>query len=309
MKILITGGAGFIGSHIVDELLQEKTYELVVVDNLLTGNKKNIPPNVTFYPIDITNQQEVERVFEIEMPDYVIHQAGQVDVATSIQNPLHDASINILGTISLLSNSQKYSVKKFIYASSCAVYGETKNSNILENTKTFPLSFYGISKYTPEQYIALYNKIYGLPYTILRYANVYGPRQRIKAEGGVVAIFIHHLLNEKSPQIFGDGMQTRDFVYVKDVAKANHLALFKGDNHVINIGSNNQTTINDLYSLIKDYTSSSVSPIYKAKRDGDIRNSQLDNTRAKQILGWKPAYTLEEGLRETIKYYKSQKAG
>ncbi|RLL46920.1 NAD-dependent epimerase/dehydratase family protein [Oceanobacillus piezotolerans] len=305
MKILITGAAGFIGSHIVDELLTDNNYKLVVVDNLSTGNN-NIPTNTTFYHADITNHQEVENIFKKELPDFVIHQAGQVDVTTSILNPLHDASINILGTISLLTNSQKYSVNKFIYASSCAVYGETKNTNILEDTKASPLSFYGISKYTPEQYIALYNKIYGLPYTILRYANVYGPRQTIKAEGGVVAIFIDHLLNGKSPQIFGDGMQTRDFVYVKDVAKANHLALFKGGNQVINIGSNNQISINTLYSMICDLTSSSNSPIYKPKRDGDIRYSQLDNTKAKQMLGWNPEYTLEEGLKETIKYYKSR---
>lgn len=305
MKILITGGAGFIGSHIVEELLKDNKYELIIVDRLSTGSKENIPPHVTFYPVDITNNLEIEKVFRQEMPDYVIHQAAQVDVTTSIRDPLYDAKTNIIGTINLLMNCQKYSVKKIVYASSCAVYGEVTNGEILEDTSVSPLSFYGISKLTPELYIKLFHNIYALPYTILRYANVYGPRQSVKAEGGVVAIFINRFLKGQQPIIFGDGLQTRDFVYVKDVAKANMLALSIGDNEVLNIGSNIQTSINDLYALLSSFITLSPPAIYKPERNGDLRYSQLNNIKALQVLNWKPDTTFEEGLKETIAYYKN----
>ena len=226
MKVLVTGGAGFIGSHIVDTLI-ESGYEVVVVDNLSSGKKEYLNDKAIFYDLDLHSKQ-IEDVFEKELPDFVIHEAAQVDVSISIHHPYFDAYSNILGTIHLLELSRKYHVKKVIYASSCAVYGETGDYSIQENSKIQPISFYGASKYTPELYIQLYQKLYGLPYTILRYANVYGPRQTPKGEGGVISIFVQKLLKNENLIIYGYGTQTRDFVYVKDVAHANLLVLTKG---------------------------------------------------------------------------------
>ena len=234
MKVLVTGGAGFIGSHIVDMLIEDG-HEVIIIDNLSTGKKEFINKKATFYLLDI-NSPQLEQIFSKEKPEYVIHQAAQVDVALSIQDPVCDADSNILGTIRLLECCKKFKIRKIIYASSCAVYGETNDCSIHENFIVQPLSFYGASRYTSELYIQLNHKFSGTPYTILRYANVYGPRQTPKGEGGVIAIFMQKALKGEQPVIFGDGEQTRDFVYVKDVASANLSALKNGTNEIINIG-------------------------------------------------------------------------
>lgn len=303
MKVLVTGGAGFIGSHIVDVLV-EKGYETVVIDNLSTGNKAFLPPEVTFYEVDISSDS-FDNIFKKELPDMVIHQAAQVDVSKSIKQPSVDALSNIMGTILILEACKKYKVKKFIYASSCSVYGETGDVSIQELFPIKPISFYGMSKYTPEVYIKLFNEQFGLPYTILRYANVYGPRQTPKGEGGVVSIFFEKLMNQEPFVIFGDGHQTRDFVYVKDVAEANVLALQKGKNETINIGTNTKTSINELYSLFGKVSSSLPTPHYSPSRSGDILYSRLDNRKAFELLGWKPITTLEQGLVQTYNYFFS----
>ncbi|HCD08834.1 MAG TPA: UDP-glucose 4-epimerase [Thermoanaerobacter sp.] len=302
MKVLVTGGAGFIGSHVVD-LLIENGYEVIIVDNFSTGKEEFINKKAIFYKKDITDENLCE-IFKKEKPDYVIHQAAQIEVQKSIDNPVFDAKVNILGTVYLLECCRKSGVKKVIYASSAAVYGNPEYLPIDEKHKVNPISYYGISKHTPEHYFEVYRQLYGLKYTILRYANVYGIRQDPKGEGGVISIFIDKMLKGERPIIFGDGNQTRDFVYVKDVAKANLLALERGDNEVVNISTNKPTSINELVEIMNKIMNTSLKPIYAEPRKGDIIHSYLDNKKALDVLGWKPEYSLEEGLRETIEYYR-----
>jgi len=302
MKVLVTGGAGFIGSNIAD-LLIENGYEVVIVDNLSTGKEEFINKKAIFYKKDITDDDLCE-IFKKERPDYVIHQAAQIDVQKSIANPVFDAKVNILGTVNLLECCRKSDVKKVVYASSAAVYGNPEYLPIDERHRINPISSYGISKHTAEHYFEVYSQLYDLKYTILRYANVYGIRQDPKGEGGVISIFIDKMLKGERPIIFGDGKQTRDFVYVKDVAKANLLALKRGDNEVVNISTNKPTSINELVEIMNKIMNTSLKPIYTEPRKGDIIHSYLDNKKALEVLGWTPEYSLEEGLKETIEYYK-----
>ncbi|MGG1678047.1 NAD-dependent epimerase/dehydratase family protein [Neobacillus sp. NRS-1170] len=303
MKVLVTGGAGFIGSH-VTQLLIELGYEVLVVDYLQSGNRDTVPLQARFYNVDITSS-ELEPIFEKEKPEIVIHLAAQVDVTRSIDNPFEDASSNILGTIRLLTCCHKFNIKKLIFSSSCAVYGEQNNCSVKENFRPKPLSFYGISKYTSELYIQTFNNLYQIPYTILRYANVYGPRQTPKGEGGVISTFFNKVLKGEAPFIFGDGEQTRDFIYVKDVSLANVLSIDYGTNETFNIGSNTKTSINELYQMISEISSCNIPPISMPERNGDIRNSCLDNTKAANLLNWKPSIDIQTGLRETFNYYKT----
>ncbi|MCH6264778.1 NAD-dependent epimerase/dehydratase family protein [Neobacillus citreus] len=301
MKVLVTGGAGFIGSHVVQNLIKSG-HDPVVADNLCTGSLEFVEKDVPFYKVDITSPQ-IETVFAKERPDAVIHLAAQVDVAYSIQDPAGDARQNILGTIQLLANSQRFDVKKFIFSSSCAVYGKQDDVSIEETFPVQPLSYYGISKYSSEMYIKAFNSLHQLPYTILRYANVYGPRQSTKGEGGVISIFAQKVLQGIPPFIYGDGEQTRDFVFVKDVAEANVLSLNSGTNETFNIGCNIKTSINELFQSISKLTSKNIQPIFSQARSGDILHSCLNNSKAKSLLGWEPKYDLHSGLTETLNYY------
>lgn len=303
MKVLVTGGAGFIASHIVDMLVELK-HDVCVVDNLYSGKEENINKKARFYKCDITNYEALRLVFSIEKPEIVIHHAAQIDIQTSLRKPAFDANNNIIGTINLLECCRKCKVRKIIYPSSAAVYGDPKYLPIDEEHPIEPISFYGISKHAPVYYIKVYSKLYGLKYTIFRYANVYGVRQDPKGEGGVISIFTDKLLKDEAPCIFGDGEQTRDFVYVKDVAKANILALDKGDNEVINISTNKPITINELFEMMKRISKSNIDAEYKPVRKGDILYSYLKNDKAKDILGWVNDYSIEKGLIETINYYK-----
>ncbi|SNX52904.1 SDR family oxidoreductase [Thermoanaerobacterium sp. RBIITD] len=304
MNILVTGGAGFIGSNIVDFLI-DNGYDVVVVDNMSTGKKENINKRARFYNVDITDSN-LYKVFENEKIDVVIHHAAQIDIQKSIKDPVFDAKVNILGTINLLECCRKYGVKKIIYASSAAVYGNPEYLGVDEKHRVYPISYYGISKHTPEHYFEVYNELYGLKYTVLRYANVYGIRQDPKGEGGVISIFIDKMLKGERPVIFGDGEQTRDFIFVKDVAKANLLALKKGDNEIINISTNKAITINELVDIMNEIMGTYLKPIYTNSRKGDIVHSYLDNKKALEVLGWEPEYQLEQGLKETIEYYKEK---
>ncbi|WP_374187732.1 NAD-dependent epimerase/dehydratase family protein (plasmid) [Priestia aryabhattai] len=307
MKVLVTGGAGFIGSHIVEQLLEEG-YQVVVVDNFSTGKKSFLPRNISIYKVDIQST-ELEQIFKEEKPEIVIHTAAQIDVNSSIKDPQNDASINILGTINLLNCCSKYKVQKIVYSSSCAVYGVTEDCSILESFPINPLSFYGISKSVAELYMNVYHSLYNLNYTILRYANIYGPRQSVTGEGGVISIFCKKILKKESPIIYGNGEQTRDFVFVKDVAEANIKAITKGEQEIINIGCNKKTSIKELFELLSSLNSTlhnAPPPIKNPTRQGDILHSRLDNTKAKTILKWEPNYSLKEGLEETINYYQNE---
>lgn len=302
MKVLVTGGAGFIGSHIVDELL-EKKYEVVVIDNLITGHESRIPNGVKLIKADI--RESLDSAFMSEKPDVIIHQAAQVSVANSTLQPLYDADENIMGTINLLNLSVKYNIKKFIFASSAAVYGNPSQLPIIENHPPQPISFYGLSKLTAESYIQLFSKFYGLSYAILRYSNVYGMRQDANGEAGVIAIFQEKILSGKNPSIYGDGLQTRDFVFVKDVAKANAAAITYGENGIYNISSSSQVTVLDIIQEFESNSNSNVTPVFCDARDGDIRDSVLSNDKARSELNWSPEDTIRSGLKKTIDHGKA----
>jgi UDP-glucose 4-epimerase len=304
VNILVTGGAGFIGSQIVDDLLQEG-HNVHILDNLSTGHMAYVNPRAVFHQGDLLNLGLAE-VFAAARPEVVIHHAAQIDVQTSLANPFLDAKINILGTIALLEQSREHGVRKVIYASSAAVYGTPQYLSVDESHPVRPLSFYGISKHTPEHYIESFALLYGMDYTILRYANVYGVRQDPKGEGGVVAIFVDKLLEGKQPIIYGNGEQTRDFIYVQDIVSANRAALNKGSRGIYNISCNEQTSVNDLLKEMCSISGSSFNPAYEAARTGDIVHSRLDNRAALNALGWSPMFTLRDGLRATFAYYKTQ---
>ncbi|MBA2942654.1 NAD-dependent epimerase/dehydratase family protein [Paenibacillus sp. CGMCC 1.16610] len=305
MNILVTGGAGFIGSQIVDDLLQEG-HDVHIFDNLTTGRMAYVNAKAVFHHGDLLDGKRLAEVFAASRPEVVIHHAAQIDVQTSLIDPLLDAKINILGTIDLLEQCREHGVRKLTYASSAAVYGTPQYLSVDEAHPVRPLSFYGISKHTPEHYIESFALLYGMDYTILRYANVYGIRQDPKGEGGVVAIFMDKLLDGKQPIIYGDGEQTRDFIYVQDVVSANRAALYKGSRGIYNISCNEQTSVNELLKEMCSICGSSFNPAYKAARTGDIVHSRLDNRAALNDLGWSPIFTLRDGLGATFAYYKTQ---
>ena len=299
--ILVTGGAGFIGSHIVDKLVSRGD-DVIIIDNLSTGKRENINPAAKFYKLDI--RDDLTEVFTEHNIDYVIHQAAQIDVQRSIKEPDFDSDVNITGTVNFLNYCRQYDVEKIIYASSAAVYGQPQYLGVDEEHPVNPISYYGISKHTPEHYIKVFNQLYDLDYTILRYANVYGIRQDPKGEGGVISIFIDKFLQEEEPTIFGDGEQTRDFIYVDDIATANLAALEEGSGEIINISCNTKTSVNQLVQAMNQVAGTDLSPIYEDQRAGDIRHSYLVNDKAKEVLDWEPAYDLEAGLKETFAYYQ-----
>ncbi len=301
VTVLVTGGAGFIASHIIDKLIAQG-YRVVCIDNLSSGRIENINSQAVFYNIDVCDRG-IGQIIEDEKPKVVIHHAAQVDVQQSLSKPLDDANTNIIGSLNVFENCLIHGVKKVIYASSAAVYGEPKHLGIDEDHPVNPQSCYGLSKYTPEYYLKIFAEVHKLKYTVLRYANVYGPRQGEKGEGGVISKFFLDMLKGKSPVIYGDGNQTRDFIYVMDVVNANLNAINQADGEILNIGTNQEISINELYLMMSKILDYSVKPIFAKKRDGDIRNSYLDNSKAQRLLTWRSQFSLEEGLKETYNYY------
>lgn len=300
MKALVVGGAGFIGSHIVDQLLIENI-EVVIIDNRSSGNHEWQSGKVTFYKLDIFDQ-ELDRIFAVERPDVVFHQAAQISVARSMVIPEEDAHTNIIGTIYLLKCAVKYEVKQFIFASSAAVYGSPEYLPVDESHPIQPLSFYGLSKSLAEAYIRFFAEIYNLKYCIFRYANVYGPRQNSQGEAGVIPIFFDRIIAKMPLTIYGDGTQTRDFIYVKDVAAACVQGITNKQSATINLGMNSQLSLNELVNQLMEITGISVVTTYQAVREGDIAHSCLDSQLAQSLLDWQPSYTSRDGLTETYQH-------
>ncbi|MDD4308856.1 MAG: NAD-dependent epimerase/dehydratase family protein [Candidatus Cloacimonetes bacterium] len=310
MKILITGGAGFIASHVADAYIKEG-HEVVIVDNLATGYLKNLNPKAKFYQMDICDPAIAE-VFAAEKPELVSHHAAQISVPLSIANPLLDAETNVKGLITILQNCVTHSVNKIIFISSGgAIYGEAEEYPTTENYNPKPLSVYAINKMVGESYLYFYKHQYSLDYTVLRYANVYGPRQVSHGEAGVVSLFIEKLLNGETPTIYrypqeDDGM-IRDYVFVGDVVKANLLVLKTGSGEAFNIGTGIETSTVNLYKEIETQMQTGIIPTFGTARQGDIHNSLLDSSKAKNVLGWEPSYSLSEGISEAIAYFKEQR--
>lgn len=303
MKILVTGGAGFIGSHVVDKYIRQGE-DVCVVDNLSSGRKENIHPDAEFYKIDI-ELPGMEEVFKHFKPDVVNHHAAQIDVRRSVADPVFDAKVNITGTINLLQNCVKFNTKKVIFASTGgAIYGEQKSFPAAETHFLGPISPYGVAKLSAENYLFYYKWNYGLDYVALRYSNVYGPRQDPYGEAGVVAIFIQKLLKGEQPVINGDGKQTRDFIYVDDVVEANLLALKAKEGGVFNIGTAIETDINAIFKMLKKITGSKIKKVHSPAKPGEQKRSVITYKKAERILGWRPKIFLDEGLRQTVEYFK-----
>lgn len=303
MKILVTGGAGFIGSHLVDRLIKEG-HRVSVIDNLSTGKKENINPKAKFYKIDICDP-EISQIFEKEKPEIVFHYAAQIDLRESVEDPIKNAQINILGTLNILESCKNFRVKKVIFASTGgAMYGEAEIIPTPETYPEFPLSPYGIEKLTIEKYLNYYSKVFGLPFISLRLANIYGPRQNSKGEAGVVAIFCDKMLSGEQPIIYGDGNRTRDFVFVDDVVDANILAMEKGRVGIFNIGTAKETNINTIFKKLKELTASNCKEIHGPAKPGEQKRSCLDFAKAKKELNWQPQFNLDEGLKKTVEWFK-----
>ncbi len=302
MRVLVTGGAGFIGSHTVD-LLLAKGHAVSIVDNLVTGSHANLHPQASFHEVDITDSAALRDVFHAERPEAVIHLAAQMDVRVSTREPAYDAKVNILGSIAVIEGALEVGARKIVYASSGgAIYGAPLYLPVREDHPINPLSQYGVTKHTVEHYLYLYALQRGLAYTSLRYANVYGPRQNPAGEAGVIAIFIRNLLLGLQSRIFGDGQQTRDYVYVQDVAAANVAALDAADNQALHIGCGIETTVNELYARLSAQMGVLTPARHEPARPGEVQRIALDPQAAATHLGWRPRVSLAEGLTHTVNH-------
>ena len=305
MNILVTGGAGFIGSHIVKAYI-EAGHSVTIIDDLSTGEMKLVNPEATFYNLDIPSPK-VKNILKKEKISVINHHAAQISVTESVADPLLDANSNIIGTLQLLQNAVSFGIEKFIFASTGgAMYGEQKFFPASEDHPCQPLSPYAISKLCAEYYINYFGTENGLNTTILRYSNVYGPHQNPHGEAGVVAIFCQRLKEGLPPIIFGDGEQTRDFISVRDVARANNLALepeFKG---IFNVGTGKETSVNYLTKDLIKISGINVTTEYNPAKSGEQRRSSIDSGKLKERFGWEPCVSLEEGLVETFHYFKNK---
>jgi UDP-glucose 4-epimerase len=305
MRILVTGGAGFIGSNVVDALVKDG-HEVTVLDNLSTGKEENINPEVKFYNVDLLDLESLELAFREFKPDVVNHHAAQIDVRKSVEDPAFDAEINIIGSINLFELSINYGVRRIIFSSTGgALYGELEKLPATEDTPIEPLSPYGVSKYCVENYLNYFKRLYGIERVILRYANVYGPRQDPLGEAGVVAIFTGKILKGEKPVIYGDGTQTRDYIFVEDVVKANVLAL-EGKEGIYNIGTGKETSVNELVEIFSKVLGREIKSEYAPPRKGEVSRISLDADMAKKELSFVPKYSLPEGIRKTIEWYRGK---
>ena len=304
MKVMVTGGAGFIGSHVVDACLAAG-HEVVVVDDLSTGNRRNLNERARFHEIDIRDSS-ISDVFSLEQPEIVCHQAARANVRESMEKPLLYADVNILGTLNLLECCRKHKVRKIVYASTGgAAYGEPQILPVPEDHPVNPLDPYGASKHHVEHYLYLYRHNYGLDYTVLRYPNVFGPRQDPHGEAGVVAIFAMQMLSGRQPIINGTGEQLRDYMHVSDVARANLLAFHLGSGEIVNIGSGQGTSVNEIYDILAELAGYSGPRTHGPAKLGEVSRIYLDPTKASNVLGWQQQMPLAAGLRSTVDHLKS----
>lgn len=304
-RVVVTGGAGFIGSHVVDALIQ-RGYEVSVIDDLSMGSRGNLNPGADFHELDITNP-DLDQLLEQIRPEVICHHAAQVSVGRSQVAPLHDLNVNVAGSLRLLDFARR-SGCRFVHASSAAVYGEPKNVPANENEPTHPVNNYGVSKLAFEHYLAAYAATYGIRYVVFRYANVYGPRQNASGEAGVVAVFCEAAARGAPVVIDGDGGQTRDFVFVQDVAEANAIAVASHATGIFNISTGIETDVNRLFETIARAFGKAVASTRGPVRPGDIRRSVLDPGRAVHGLGWRAKVDLETGIAPTARYFMSHKS-
>ena len=305
MKVLVTGGAGFIGSHVCDQFVQHG-HEVIALDDLSSGRKENLDPQVRLAQLDIRSP-EAARLIETERPQVLCHLAAQMDVRRSVEDPRFDAEANILGMLNLLEAARKASVKRVIFSSTGgAIYGDQDVYPAPETHATRPVSPYGVSKAAGELYLNYYRAQYGLSYAALRYANVYGPRQNPHGEAGVVAIFSQRLTQKQPCTIYGDGKQTRDFVYGKDVARANYLAFEKDYVGAVNIGTGLETDIGTLYQLLAEGCAVTAPAAFAPGRPGEQHRSVIDASLARRVLGWEPTIALRDGLRQTLEFFRTE---
>jgi UDP-glucose 4-epimerase len=308
MRILVTGGAGFIASHVADGFIAAG-HTVAVLDDLSTGFRKNVSPAAAFYHGDVRDAEYVRKVFAEFKPNVVDHHAAQMDVRKSLEDPVFDAECNIVGMINIILAAIAYGTQRIVYASTGgAVYGEPKKLPVTEDHTINPECAYGISKHTAEHYLELYRILNGLKYVVLRYPNVFGPRQNPHGEAGVNAIFIGLMLEGKVPTIFGDGKAERDYVFVSDIVDANLRALTKGDNQIINVGSGVGTSVNQIFKQLSDIIGFNKPAIYAPARPGEIQRVFLDATKAKTLLGWQPTVTFAEGQKQTVEWHQAEKA-
>ncbi len=307
MRILVTGAAGFIGSHTVDALLKARFHDVIALDNLSTGKAQNLNPNARFYQADVRDRDAIDALFAKERPEILVHLAAQIDVRRSVKNPLEDCEINLVGLLNLMEAGRRNGLKRVVFASSGgAIYGEQKVFPCAEDHPCQPVSPYGVAKLASEAYLHFYHVEYGIEYVSLRYANVYGPRQDPHGEAGVVAIFCSRLLSGTRAVIFGSGEQTRDYVFVDDVVRANLAALDKGGPAaVVNIGTGVETSVNHLYQTLAELAGVKAAPVYDSPRPGEQMRSAISPALARQLLDWQPRTTLYDGLKRTLEYYRS----
>jgi UDP-glucose 4-epimerase len=303
LKVLVTGGAGFIGSHVTDRLVADG-HEVVILDDLSTGHVEHVQPSARFYQMDL-HSPWIDELFRIERPEAVVHQAAQASVRRSVEDPVFDASVNVLGTAALLQASVHHGVRRFLFASTGgALYGDADVTPTPEDYPTLPVSPYGAAKLSAEVYLRTFNALHGLSYAALRYANVYGPRQDPHGEAGVVAIFTRRLLSGAKTTINGDGKQTRDFVYVGDVAEANARALTSDAVGSFNVGTGIETDITTIFQLLKRLSGSNQEEEHGPPLPGEQRRSVVDARKIEKILGWKPKTSLDAGLDATVRYFR-----
>lgn len=306
MKILITGGAGFIASHVAD-LLITNGHEVAILDNLSTGKKEFINPNAQFYQADITDKNRIEDILAEFKPELINHHAAHIQVGHSVEDPQFDAQNNIIGLLNLMQSAVKYGVSKVIMASTGgAMYGN-KQTPFSESMKEEPLSPYGVSKRAGELYLNYYHEQYGINYIALRYANVYGPRQNPHGESGVVAIFSEMLAQNQQPVINGDGTHTRDYVYVKDVAQANLMAIDSDFIGAINIGTATEVSTNEVFDKVVKEFGLKIAKKYGPARPGEQVTSSLDYSLAKKILNWEPTINFDIGVKQVVQWYQNKK--